>query len=204
MVGGIWIYNYYGMIGSIFVISDARTTLCLFLGGPDSSAQDHQPDGIRGYSRMLPTKTPSSGAFPLSVFPTCGFSASGTSSRRDGLRSLGIPCHFSTMVMVIFPLDCSTIWPLAKKGTTSVAAMATSLTEEQTLFGGTAYHGRCSLLTATVVLVVGIYNQEIVNQIETFLDPLSSRNCRANESSIEDCVRWLPCLPRIGAGIVWR
>ncbi len=33
MVGGVWIYNYYGLIGSIFhVISDACMTLCLFLG----------------------------------------------------------------------------------------------------------------------------------------------------------------------------
>ena len=31
MVGGVWIYNYYGLIGSIFhVISDACMTLCLF------------------------------------------------------------------------------------------------------------------------------------------------------------------------------
>ena len=33
MVGGVWIYNYYGLIGSIFhIISDACMTLCLFLG----------------------------------------------------------------------------------------------------------------------------------------------------------------------------
>ena len=33
MVGGLWLNNYYGLLGAIFhVISDACMTLCLFLG----------------------------------------------------------------------------------------------------------------------------------------------------------------------------
>ncbi len=48
------------------------------------------------------------------------------------------------------------------------------LTEEQTRFSeGPLTMVVPLLLAATVVLVVGIYNQEIVNQIETFLDPLN-------------------------------
>ena len=50
MVGGVWIYNYYRLIGSIFhVISDACMTLCLFLGaGIIEKCRTTHFDGLRG------------------------------------------------------------------------------------------------------------------------------------------------------------
>ena len=57
MVGGVWIYNYYGLIGSIFhIISDACMTLCLFLGAGIilHKCKTTHFDGIRGLFSKCP------------------------------------------------------------------------------------------------------------------------------------------------------
>ena len=58
MVGGVWIYNYYGLIGSIFhIISDACMTLCLFLGAGIvlHKCKTTHFDGLRDYFLECPS-----------------------------------------------------------------------------------------------------------------------------------------------------
>ena len=58
MVGGVWVFNYYGMIGSIFhIISDACMTLCLFLGAGLilQKCKTTHFDGLRGLFRKCPS-----------------------------------------------------------------------------------------------------------------------------------------------------
>ena len=186
MVGGIWIYNYYGMIGSIFhVISDACMTLCLFLGAGLilRKCKTTRFDGIRGlFSRMPLTMTGFfvGGFSIIGLPPTCGFFSKWyliTGAMVSGRWEYLLALLFSTMVMVIlfFRLIERIHLAVSEEGDNLGHGHGDlGLTEEQTRFSeGPRTMVVPLLLAATVVLVVGIYNQEIVNQIETFLDPLN-------------------------------
>ena len=185
MVGGIWVYNYYGMIGSIFhVISDACMTLCLFLGAGLilRKCKTTNFDGLRGlFSKMPLTMTGFfiGGFSIIGLPPTCGFfskwyliTGAMVSERWEYLVAL----LFSTMVMVVlfFRLIERIHLAVSESGENLGKGHGDlGLTEEQTRFS----EGPLSmliplLLAAAVVLVIGIYNQDVVNQIETFLENL--------------------------------
>jgi len=185
MVGGVWVYNYYGMIGSIFhIISDACMTLCLFLGAGLilRKCKTTNFDGLRGlFSKMPLTMTGFfiGGFSIIGLPPTCGFfskwyliTGAMVSERWEYLLAL----LFSTMVMVVLffrmieriHLAVSESGENLGKGHGDLG-----LTDEQTRFSeGPLTMLVPLLLAAGVVLVIGIYNQDVVNQIEIFLDNL--------------------------------
>lgn len=184
MVGGVWIYNYYGMIGSIFhIISDACMTLCLFLGAGlilEKCKTTHF-DGLRGlFSKMPLTMTGFfvGGFSIIGLPPTCGFfskwyliTGAMASQRWEYLVAL----LFSTMVMVVlfFRLIERIHLAVSESGENLGKGHGDlGLTNEQTRFSEGPLTMLVPLLTAAaVVLVIGIYNQEVVNLIEIFLDP---------------------------------
>ena len=184
MVGGVWIYNYYGLIGSIFhIISDACMTLCLFLGAGLilRKAKTTHFDGLRGLFAKMPLTMIGffvGGFSIIGLPPTCGFfskwyliTGGMVSQRWEYLVVL----MFSTMVMVVlfFRLIERIHLAVNEEGKNLGHGHGDlGLTEEQTRFD----EGPLSmliplLLAASVVLVIGIYNQDVVNQIELFLEP---------------------------------
>ena len=185
MVGGIWVYNYYGMIGSIFhVISDACMTLCLFLGAGLilRKCKTTHFNGLRGlFSKMPLTMTGFfvGGFSIIGLPPTCGFfskwyliTGAMVSERWEYMLAL----LFSTMVMVVlfFRLIERIHLAVSESGENLGQGHGElGLTEEQTRFSeGPLTMLIPLLLAATIVLVIGIYNQDVVNQIEIFLEPL--------------------------------
>ncbi|MEC8866413.1 MAG: proton-conducting transporter membrane subunit, partial [Verrucomicrobiota bacterium] len=184
MVGGVWIYNYYGLIGSIFhIISDACMTLCLFLGAGLilRKAKTTHFDGLRGLFAKMPLTMIGffvGGFSIIGLPPTCGFFSKwylipgGMGSQRWEYL---VVLMFSTMVMVVlfFRLIERIHLAVNEEGKNLGHGHGDlGLTEEQTRFD----EGPLSmliplLLAASVVLVIGIYNQDVVNQIELFLEP---------------------------------
>ena len=182
MVGGVWIYNYYGFIGSIFhVISDACMTLCLFLGTGLilRKAKTTQFDGLRGLFGKMPLTMTGffiGGFSIIGLPPTCGFFSKWyliTGGMVSERWEYMIVLMFSTMVMVVlfFRLIERIHLAVAESGENLGHGHGDlGLTEEQTRFD----EGPLSMLiplliSATIVIVVGIYNQEIVSLIEIFL-----------------------------------
>ena len=182
MIGGLWIYNYYGLIGSIFhIISDACMTLCLFLGAGLilRKARTTHFDGLRGLFAKMPLTT--SGFFIggfsiIGLPPTCGFFSKWyliTGGMVSGRWEYLIVLLFSTMVMVVlfFRLIERMHLAVSENGENLGHGHGDlGLTEEQTKFE----EGPLSmliplLLAAAVVLVIGVYNQDISTQIEHFL-----------------------------------
>ena len=182
MVGGVWIYNYYGLIGSIFhVISDACMTLCLFLGAGLilRKAKTTHFDGLRGLFAKMPLTMTGffiGGFSIIGLPPTCGFFSKwylitgGMVSQRWEYM---VVLMFSTMVMVVlfFRLIERIHLAVAESGENLGHGHGDlGLTKEQTRFDeGPLTMVIPLLLAATVVLVVGIYNQDVVNLIEIFL-----------------------------------
>ena len=123
MVGGVWIYNYYGLIGSIFhVISDACMTLCLFLGAGLilRKAKTTHFDGLRGLFSKMPFTMFGffvGGFSIIGLPPTCGFFSKWyliTGGMVAQRWEYMVVLMFSTMVMVVlffrliehYPLGC--------------------------------------------------------------------------------------------------
>lgn len=184
MVGGVWIYNYYGMIGSIFhIISDACMTLCLFLGAGLilRKCKTTHFDGLRGlFSKMPLTMTGFfvGGFSIIGLPPTCGFfskwyliTGAMVAERWEYMLAL----LFSTMVMVVLFFRLIERIHLAVNESGDNLGRGhgdLGLTKEQTRFSEGPLTMLIPLLfAAAVVLVIGIYNQEFVNLIEIFLDP---------------------------------
>jgi len=184
MVGGIWVYNYYGMIGSIFhVISDACMTLCLFLGAGLilRKCKTTNFDGLRGlFSKMPLTMTGFfvGGFSIIGLPPTCGFFSKWyliTGAMVSGRWEYMLALLFSTMVMVVlfFRLIERIYLAVSESGENLGKGHGDlGLTDEQTRFSeGPLTMLIPLMLAAAVVLIIGIYNQDVVNQIEIFLDP---------------------------------
>jgi len=184
MVGGVWVFNYYGMIGSIFhIISDACMTLCLFLGAGLilQKCKTTHFDGLRGlFSKMPLTMTGFfvGGFSIIGLPPTCGFfskwyliTGAMVSQRWEYLVAL----LFSTMVMVVLFFRLIERIHLAVNESGENLGKGhgdVGLTKEQTRFSEGPLTMLIPLLAAaTVVLAIGVYNQEVVDLIETFLDP---------------------------------
>ncbi len=186
MVGGVWIYNYYGLIGSIFhIISDACMTLCLFLGTGIilRKCKTTHFDGLRGLFSKMPITMAGffiGGFSIIGLPPTCGFfskwyliTGGMVSHRWEYL----IVLMFSTMVMVVlfFRLIERIHLAVSESGQNLGHGHGDlGLTEEQTKFE----EGPLSMViplvaAAAVVLLIGIYNQDVVNQIEVFLEPFN-------------------------------
>jgi multicomponent Na+:H+ antiporter subunit D len=182
MVGGVWIYNYYGLIGSIFhVISDACMTLCLFLGAGIilRKAKTTHFDGLRGLFAKMPLTMTGffiGGFSIIGLPPTCGF-FSKWYLITGGMVSLRweylVVLMFSTMVMVVLFFRLIERIHLAVNESGENLGHGhgdLGLTGEQTRFD----EGPLSMLipllvSATVVMVIGIYNQDVVSLIEIFL-----------------------------------
>ncbi len=184
MVGGVWVFNYYGMIGSIFhIISDACMTLCLFLGAGLilQKCKTTHFDGLRGlFSKMPLTMTGFfvGGFSIIGLPPTCGFfskwyliTGAMVSQRWEYLVAL----LFSTMVMVVlfFRLIERIHLAVSESGENLGKGHGDlGLTKEQTRFSEGPLTMLFPLLAAAaVVLAIGVYNQEVVDLIEIFLDP---------------------------------
>ena len=182
MVGGVWIYNYYGLIGSIFhVISDTCMTLCLFLGAGLilRKAKTTHFDGLRGLFAKMPLTMTGffiGGFSIIGLPPTCGFFSKwylitgGMVSQRWEYM---VVLMFSTMVMVVLFFRLIERIHLAVNESGENLGHGhgdLGLTQEQTRFE----EGPMSMLiplliSAAIVLLVGIYNQEVVSLIEIFL-----------------------------------
>ena len=182
MVGGVWIYNYYGLIGSIFhIISDACMTLCLFLGAGIilHKCKTTHFDGIRGlFSKMPLTVTGFfvGGFSIIGLPPTCGFFSKWyliTGGMVSGRWEYLVVLMFSTMVMVIlfFRLIERIHLAVDESGKNLGHGHGDlGLSKEQTRFDEAPLVMLIPLLAAaSTVLLIGVYNQEVVNQIETFL-----------------------------------
>lgn len=79
MVGGVWLANHYGMVGSIYhIISDAFMTLCLFLAASIFFRRTgvHHIKSLDGMFRKMPMTMACftvGGLAMIGVPPTCGF-----------------------------------------------------------------------------------------------------------------------------------
>jgi multicomponent Na+:H+ antiporter subunit D len=79
MVGGAWLANHEGMVGAIYhIISDAFMTLCLFLAAGIffRRTQSHSLSSLEGMFRKMPWTMAgfTVGAFAMiGIPPTCGF-----------------------------------------------------------------------------------------------------------------------------------
>jgi len=184
MVGGVWIYNYFGLIGSIFhVISDACMTLCLFLGAGIilEKCRTTHFDGLRGLFSKMPLTMIGffiGGFSIIGLPPTCGFfskwyliTGGMVSERWEYMVTL----MFSTMVMVVlfFRLIERIHLAVDESGRNLGKGHGDlGLSKEQTRFDEAPLSMLIPLLlAASIVIIVGIYNQEVVDQIETFLQP---------------------------------
>ena len=184
MVGGVWVYNYYGLIGSIFhIISDACMTLCLFLGAGiilRKRGTTHF-DGLRGLFRKMPLTMTGffiGGFSIIGLPPTCGFfskwyliTGGMVAERWEYVVSL----MFSTMVMVVLFFRLIERMHLAVTEDGQEIGHGhgdLALPEKESRFDEAPLSMLIPLLlSAAVVLVIGIYNQDVVNLVETFLKP---------------------------------
>ena len=186
MVGGVWVYNYYGFIGSIFhIISDACMTLCLFLGAGLilRKRKTTHFDGLRGLFRKMPFTMAGffvGGFSIIGLPPTCGFFSKWyliTGGMLAGRWEYMAALMFSTMVMVVlfFRLIERIHLAVTESGENIGHGHGDlALPESETFFD----EGPLSmliplLLSAAVVLLVGIFNQDIVNLIQDFLEPFN-------------------------------
>ena len=184
MVGGVWIYNYFGLIGAIFhVISDACMTLCLFLGAGIilEKCRTTHFDGLRGLFAKMPLTMIGffiGGFSIIGLPPTCGFfskwyliTGGMVSERWEYMVTL----MFSTMVMVVlfFRLIERIHLAVDESGKNLGKGHGDlGLSKEQTRFDEAPLSMLIPLLlAASIVIIVGIYNQEVVDQIEIFLQP---------------------------------
>jgi multicomponent Na+:H+ antiporter subunit D len=182
MVGGVWIYNYYGLIGSIFhVISDACMTLCLFLGAGIilEKCKTTHFDGLRGLFAKMPLTMAGffiGGFSIIGLPPTCGFfskwyliTGGMVSERWEYMINL----MFSTMVMVVlfFRLIERIHLAVDESGKNLGKGHGDlGLSQDQTRFDEAPLSMLLPLLlAASIVIAVGVYNQEVVDQIEVFL-----------------------------------
>ena len=182
MVGGVWIYNYYGLIGSIFhVISDACMTLCLFLGTGIilEKCRTTHFNGLRGLFAKMPLTMIGffvGGFSIIGLPPTCGFfskwyliTGGMVSERWEYMVTL----MFSTMVMVVlfFRLIERIHLAVDESGKNLGKGHGDlGLTKEQTRLDEAPLSMLIPLLlAASIVMIIGVYNQEVVDQIEVFL-----------------------------------
>ena len=186
MVGGVWIYNYYGLIGSVFhIISDACMTLCLFLGAGIilEKCKTTHFNGLRGLFAKMPLTMIGffiGGFSIIGLPPTCGFFSKWyliTGGMVSERWEYMITLMFSTMVMVVlfFRLIERIHLAVDESGKNLGKGHGDlGLTKQQTRFDEAPLSMLIPLLlTASVVLLVGVYNQEVVNQIEVFLQPFN-------------------------------
>ncbi len=186
MVGGVWIYNYYGLIGSIFhIISDACMTLCLFLGAGIilHKCKTTHFDGLRGLFAKMPLTMIGffvGGFSIIGLPPTCGFFSKWyliTGGMVAERWEYMVVLMFSTMVMVVlfFRLIERMHLAVSESGKNLGKGHGDlGLTKEQTKFDEAPLSMLLPLLlAASVVLIIGIYNQDVVDQIERFLAPFN-------------------------------
>ena len=186
MVGGVWIYNYYGLIGSVFhIISDACMTLCLFLGAGIilEKCKTTHFNGLRGLFAKMPLTMIGffiGGFSIIGLPPTCGFFSKWyliTGGMVSERWEYMITLMFSTMVMVVlfFRLIERIHLAVDESGNNLGKGHGDlGLTKQQTRFDEAPLSMLIPLLlAASVVLLVGVYNQEVVNQIEVFLQPFN-------------------------------
>jgi len=182
MVGGVWIYNYYGLIGSIFhVISDACMTLCLFLGAGIilEKCKTTHFDGLRGLFAKMPLTMAGffiGGFSIIGLPPTCGFFSKWyliTGGMVSERWEYMITLMFSTMVMVVlfFRLIERIHLAVDESGKNLGKGHGDlGLSQDQTRFDEAPLSMLLPLLlAASIVIAVGVYNQEVVDQIEVFL-----------------------------------
>ena len=184
MVGGVWVYNYYGFIGSIFhIISDACMTLCLFLGAGiilRKRGATHF-EGLRGLFRKMPLTMTCffvGGFSIIGLPPTCGFFSKWyliTGGMVAERWEYVVALMFSTMVMVVLFFRLIERMHLAvTEGGEDIGHGHgdLALPEKETFFDEAPLSMLIPLLlSAAVVLGLGIYNQDIVNLVQDFLEP---------------------------------
>lgn len=186
MVGGVWIYNYYGLVGSIFhVISDACMTLCLFLGAGIilRKVGTSHFDGLKGLFRRMPLTMTGffvGGFSIIGLPPTCGFFSKWyliTGGMLAERWEYVVALLFSTMVMVVLFFRLIERIHLAVKESGEEFGHGhgdLDLPENETRFDEAPLSMLIPLLlSAAVVLLIGIYNQDVVNLVESFLEPLN-------------------------------
>ena len=186
MVGGVWIYNYYGLIGSIFhIISDACMTLCLFLatGIILRACKTTHFDGLRGLFSKMPLTMIGffvGGFSIIGLPPTCGFFSKWyliTGGMVAERWEYMVVLMFSTMIMVVlfFRLIERIYLAVSESGEDLGKGHGDlGLTKEQTKFEEAPLSMLIPLLlAASIVMIIGIYNQEVVDQIERFLAPFN-------------------------------
>ena len=183
MVGGVWIYNYYGLIGSIFhIISDACMTLCLFLGAGIilRKCKTTHFDGLRGLFSKMPLTMIGffiGGFSIIGLPPTCGFFSKWyliTGGMVSERWEYMVVLMFSTMVMVVlFFRMIERIYIAVSESGENLGHGHGDLgiPKEQTRFDEGPWSMVVPLLlAATTVMVIGIYNQDVVDHIEMFLE----------------------------------
>ena len=184
MVGGVWVYNYYGLIGSIFhVISDACMTLCLFLGTGIILRKRGTTrfDGLRGLFRKMPLTMTGffvGGFSIIGLPPTCGFFSKWyliTGGMVSERWEYAVILMCSTMVMVVLFFRLIERIHLAVKESGEEIGHGhgdLALPEKENKFDEAPLSMLIPLLLASaLVLVIGVYNQELVNLVEDFLAP---------------------------------
>jgi multicomponent Na+:H+ antiporter subunit D len=186
MVGGVWVYNYYGLIGSIFhIISDACMTLCLFLGVGIilRKRKTTHFDGLRGLFRKMPFTMTGffiGGFSIIGLPPTCGFFSKWyliTGGMLAERWEYIVALMFSTMVMVVlfFRLIERIHLAVTESGENIGHGHGDlALPKSETFFDEAPLSMLIPLLlSAGVVLVIGVFNQDVVNLVQDFLEPFN-------------------------------
>ena len=186
MVGGVWVYNYYGLIGSIFhIISDACMTLCLFLGVGIilRKRKTTHFDGLRGLFRKMPFTMTGffiGGFSIIGLPPTCGFFSKWyliTGGMLAERWEYIVALMFSTMVMVVlfFRLIERIHLAVTESGENIGHGHGDlALPKSETFFDEAPLSMLIPLLlSAGVVLVIGVFNQDVVNLLQDFLEPFN-------------------------------
>ncbi len=180
MVGGIWMANHWGMVGAIYhIISDAMMTLCLFLAASMiwRKTRTHQISSLSELTKTMPFTMAGMVVGALAMIgipPTCGF-FSKLYLIRGGIESghwaYVVALLFSSLVNAILFFRVIEFCYFGKKPKEGHGhddhAHADSAPTKWSEAPVTAV--LALWLSASALLVLGIYNGPIVNLIQKSL-----------------------------------
>jgi multicomponent Na+:H+ antiporter subunit D len=182
MVGGAWLANHWGMVGALYhIVSDAFMTLCLFLGASIlwSRLGARRIDDLGGAFRKMPWTMAGfavGGLAMIGVPPTCGFFSKWylirggmEAGRWEYVVALLISCLVNAVLFFrIFEIGYFGKDPAEGHGSDEGEAgevLAHARTHDERV--GVSWTSLVPLLvTAALIILLGIFNGEVVSLIE--------------------------------------
>lgn len=184
MVGGAWLGNHFGMVGAIYhIVSDGFMTLCLFLGASVLIYKTKQTSiaGLAGLCKKMPLTM---GAFTLGALsmigapPTCGFFSKYYLIRggiEAGHYEYVVALLFSSLVNAILffrIIEVAYFNPLPEEGEAHGHGEHGEHGESEAVKWDEAPASMVAplVIAAVSLVLVGLYNREIVTVIEQTLN----------------------------------